>query len=170
MIFKTALFALLMLGSMAFASTDDVKKQLDANYEALGAAFKRKDMGAFAKFYADDFVSLDAKGKSISRSNVLSTLGSEMKVATSVEWKRKVTKVTVSGGLATATVSGYFAATLPMPDKKSHKIQVRTLNENVWKRVGHSWLMKRSKPISSTLVQDGHLMTRTVRRRVIPPK
>ena len=168
-VFRTTIAFTLLIGASALAVGDTVENQLNANYVALGAAFKRKDIAAFERFYAPTFASIDAHGNKTSRDKVFAALEHQMKTATNVEWNRKATKVTIAGNEATTSVNGYFKATMPLADGKQHSVELRTLAINVWVKAGKNWLLQSSKPISNTMTQDGKLMTKTIRRRVMEP-
>jgi len=144
--------------SQAFALADNVEKQLNANYVAMSAAFKKKDVDAFGKFYLPGYTGTDGRGRAINLTTLLASLKKQMVSAQDAVWTRKVLKVKVNGNEADATVGGRFTGKLIMGDGKLHTLTVDSVGQNIWVKVGGKWLLKSAKPISNKMTQDGKPM------------
>ncbi len=141
-----------------FAAAENVEKQLAANYSAMGTAFKKKDIEAYGKFYLPTFVGKDLQGHDIPLKIALNSLKQQMVTATEVVWSRTIKKCKVTGNEATVTIDGVFKGSVPFPDGKRHKVEAYTTAENVWAKVGKTWLLKSAKPISNRLLENGKPM------------
>ncbi len=153
--FRPLLVGFSLIGLSVLAAADTVQKQIQANYLAMNAAFKKKDIDGYSKFYAADFKAVDGGGKTNDRVHYLSTIKRQMLTASNVELTRQVIECKVTGSQAKVIMHGTFKASVPLDDGKTHKIDQKAVSENIWEKSSKSWMLKSSRVISSAVLIDG---------------
>jgi len=152
--FPAAVASVLVLASSAMAA-DNVAKQLDSNYAAMSAAFKKKDIKVFGKFYASNFVGTQSNGIKQNRTQLLAQLQKQMNTAKDVTLERKVSKLVMKGSQAVATLDAQFKGRMKLGDGKEHQVEQKSKLENVWAKSGKDWVMVSAKLLTSSVSVDG---------------
>lgn len=144
----------LVHGAMADA-TADAKKAIQAAYNAGNAATGKKDMNKMFANDSPDFVAV-RNGQTITLAQAKAAVKQFFPAVKSIKDVSVVQKIKLKGNEATVTVKEHGDMVMANPQtKKTMKISVDSVSEDVWTKSGGAWLRKRSKSISEHVTSDG---------------
>lgn len=153
---------LLTVASGAFADSD--VKALQANYAAISAAFKRKDINGIAKFVDPAFVAHLDHGITMNKEKVIADYKTQMMMVKDVTWVRNIRQAVRKGATVTATVDGQVSGLVTGPDSKPHKFTLMASSIDSWSNHGKTWTLITTKVLKHDMFLDGHLMKPPVAR------
>jgi hypothetical protein len=117
---------------------------LELKYQAIESALRAGSLDAVAEIFAEGFGAYDAGGQRASREQVLAELEEMMRSLRDIRWSRKITRLTLEGNDAAATVEGILRAVTG--DGK--RVEMKITTEDVWtfSRAGWHLLSSRRVP------------------------
>jgi ketosteroid isomerase-like protein len=125
-------------------TTAEITTLLDAKYDAIEEAFKRKDLKAISNYMSPNFVSFDGRREK-TRDELIDGLRHRFEEMDVVSWKRHVTKLTVDGDRVSATADGVFRTR----NKGDTEIaDQRLVNVDVWEPGDGGWHITSSRPVA----------------------
>jgi ketosteroid isomerase-like protein len=148
----SALIVLLLL------QRPDIKaatKGIQARYDLLDHAFRKKDPSVLDDYMTDDFTTDSPDGKTLHSKEAASHIKGLMMASQNAKWPRKVTKVTFEGSDAVAIVDGHFEGSIPGPDGKPHVTELTTTVEDTWAHTAKGWRIRRSHMLKMNMKMDG---------------
>ena len=149
----------IVVGFGVAARGDDkaVREELTRDYAKVSAAFKAKDMKTINDFMTPDFVLKQQNGTTKTRAEVNVDFMRQMMALESGDWKRSITKLTVTGDKATVLVDGNFDGVMKNPQKpdEKHRFTQDAKGRDTWVKTPAGWRIKGSEVLSMKMLMDG---------------
>ena len=152
----SACIGTLLLFGGAFAA--DTKTELQANYAAITAAFKKKDIGTIEKFLGKDFSVSNPNGKTSDRASIVKDYKMQMQIMKDVVWTRKITSIVPQGKNFLVTVDGNVTGIVPSKDMKPHRLQLVATAKDTWTKSGGTWQIVHTIVVKRVATVDGKPM------------
>lgn len=122
--------------SAAFAAP--VPKAIKARYVKLESVMRKMDNDAFAAFFADDFTSVDPKGKSSTKADLMSQVKGMFDGSSKAIPMVKLLSSTTHGGMV--DVKFDFTLKLVGKAKNAGTTVMHEIGTDTWKMVGKQWV------------------------------
>jgi len=135
----------------------DQKSEIQARYNAMAAAVKKKDFDGSMAFLTKDYVDIDLKGKKHSRKEFEALIKQQFELPLKMTtFDIKVTKATVKGAEVIVDNSSKLVFTITDPKtKKTHKLEQVATARDVWIKPKDAWLLKSSATLTQKRTVDG---------------
>lgn len=149
--------ALITDSPAARADTPPSKSDVQALYNKLSAALKKKDIKAIEALTTPKVVNKTADGRTLTRDEWMKSLDEQLKTFTALNSAVfTVTGVKMTGGNVVADSSLHLAATIADPNGKPHKLDVTNKEQDTWTKRNGKWLLliQKDLPGGVTLI-DG---------------
>lgn len=163
MAMKRALMFILAVACVAVASADNpqaVKKQLQANYNAISQAVKNNKVDKLGSMLTDDYTAVQKNGQSLTKQQVMTEFKGLASQLRNTKWVRTVKSVALSGNQAVAIVDGNFSGQITDPrDNKTHSLSQVATSKDTWIKKGGKYLLQKSEVQKNTMTMDGKAMT-----------
>ena len=133
---KTKVFLLgfvILVASSAFAGP--VPKAIKARYSSLEKVMKKLDFKAFSAYFADEFTTIDPKGKSTTRDQFLTDVKPMFENAKKATVHVKLISATKHDGMVDVKFDFKMSLT-----GKSGTTTMHEVGTDTWKMVGTQWL------------------------------
>jgi hypothetical protein len=118
---------------------------LELKYQAIETALRAGSLDAVAEIFADGFVAYDGGGQRASREQVLAELDEMMRTLRDIRWARKITRLTLEGSDAAATVEGVLRAVTD----QGKRVEMKITTEDVWIFSRSGWHLLSSRRVPS---------------------
>jgi hypothetical protein len=132
------------------ADTAHARQTIQRELNAMDAAFARKDLTATYAFYAPDYRRTDLTGKSFDLASDKKGAAQVFPILRSVQGSNHIQSITVAGVRASVTVATHGHLFIqPVGAKSATEIDDRETRNQIWVAKGSSWLLQRSRTVSS---------------------
>lgn len=128
---------LLMLAALALSvaslAQSSLKTSLQADYDALGKAFAKADLGVFDHYLAKDYWLVSPNGgPKWNRARVLADFKKQMANMKTPRWHRTIKSVQLKGQLAVVDVVGTFDGSFPEAGGTMHVFHLDSESIDTW--------------------------------------
>ena len=156
------------------ADTAAVKSTIQRELSAMDFAYAHKDLKASYRFFSADFARKGSDGKTYRVADDLAGAKVMMNAMQSVNARNHVAAITVSGGVANATVTVHAILNLLDTDSTPpaiEHIEDDEIRNQVWVKSGANWMMLSSATGASTvrIYESGKLLQTIVNGKVVKP-
>jgi len=142
-----------LLICLVLTASADVRQTLADNYVRVTKALQQGNLAPIEALLAQDFKAYTPSGEAIPRDQVLNGFKAQAGSMSNITWPRTIDGLVVSGGKATATVSGHLSATTV--GKTRHHIDLIATTVDTWVRLGGKWKLQASHLKASKMLLDG---------------
>ncbi|MEI8281961.1 MAG: nuclear transport factor 2 family protein [Armatimonadota bacterium] len=130
--------SIVYVGSSVAAFAAPVPNAIKARYKELVGVIRKLDFPAFSAFFADDFTTVDPKGKSVTRAEMMKELKGMFDSSSKAVPKETLLSAKSHDGM----VDVKFDFTLAMTGKGKHPgvTKIHEVGTDTWKMVGKKWV------------------------------
>ena len=154
------LVSLITVGVKSHADDKAIRKNIASNYASISQAFKKSNIAVMTAFMTSDFRAARPDGQSLDRDQVEADFKQQRASFTSVDWHRKIEKLSVEGAEAVVTVSGSLVGTTSDGQGKHHKLLLVSTSRDTWVDTGIGWKIKASEVLVFHMTIDGKTVGR----------
>jgi len=148
---RVFLCAVALLGATsAVWGTDqkEVQKELQANYNKIVSAFRKRDLKSVETYMSPDYTSRLKSGKVLSRAQTMADMKRQMNSLRNISFDRTVKSVTLKNGKALATTDFYLRGQVVDQQGYPHMMELISRYEDTWVRKDKGWKLSHSQLIN----------------------
>jgi ketosteroid isomerase-like protein len=156
--FASMVACALLTGSLMSGCAQDkeqVKKELEAQYEKMGAAFKAKDVKAMLAQTTDDVTVKDMNGKVRDRADLEKMTEREIQNTRAVkQWSNQITRLELKGNTVIATVEAKVVLEA-QSEGRYHTYDLTQGSRDTWIKTSSGWKLKVEELTKDITLVDG---------------
>jgi len=135
--------------------TDAVRKQLQANYDEMGAGFAVYDIDAATKYFAKDYKIIGKTNRKQTLHKLRELYHRLLNNALSSQMKTTITLCTLKGDTATVQTHMQLAVHVRREDGSEAYIEGDDLSRDFWVKRNGAWQVKQSRDFDFTITLNG---------------
>ena len=139
------LFSVCILALAVAAFAGDQKAELTAlmskKMPEMEKAFMSKNIKWFETNSTSDFQYVDTSGTKQNKKQALAGMSQMFGMMTNIKCTLKVTKIAAANDKGTVDATQVFGGDMVGPDKKKHKLVMKSYSRDSWKKVNGKWMI-----------------------------